>query len=221
MARYWHLEVARRVDEPFVRRGQRAEALQRRTEPYEYQVREVRHAIGLRRPKPSAARELAERDRLAAVLKERAERMGGLGDFDAGARRGTIWTASRITTALSDLARMLGHTPTIAELGSRPRSRWPSPSRVRIVFGSWNAALAAAGLTLNATDRAPRRLWSDEDILQAIRDAAAAGDQGQRPFREGWRRPWLATITIRFGSWSVAESLALGCDKNVSRSSRR
>lgn len=173
--------------------------------PYWYRVRDVPKSTGGQQGRPALERESAERECVAAGLGERAEWMGDLGQR----RRRPIWTASRIIAALRDLAGILGHTPTMAELESRPRNRWPSPARVRMVFGTWNAALAAADLPLNATRPRPR-LWSDEEMLQAIRDAAAAGDRGQKPFREGRRRPWLATITTRFGSWSAAESLALG-----------
>lgn len=197
--------VSRRRDEPYARRGQRAQRVQAGMGPYWYRARGVPKSTGGRQGRQAPERESAERDRLAAGLGERAEWMRDRGQ---GGRR-PKWTASGVIAALRDLAGILGHTPTMAELEGRPRTRWPSPARVRMVFGTWNAALAAADLPLNATRPRPR-IWSDEEILQAIRDAAAAGDRGQKPFREGRRRPWLATITIRFGSWSAAESLALG-----------
>lgn len=200
--------VAKPVDEPFVRHGQRATEVEN-GDPYRYQVR------GLKRPprhrsKSSAGLEAAERARLRVGLEERATRLRSVG---GGSGRGgpvARWTPDRIIVVLRTLADTLGRPPTMADLQARPRSSWPSPSRVRIVFGSWNAALTAAGLPLNATGHPRRQVWSDEEILRAIRDASAADDPGQRPFREGRRRPWLATITIRFGSWSVAQSLALG-----------
>jgi hypothetical protein len=71
------------------------------------------------------------------------------------------------------------------------------------------------GLGPQAAQRAPRHVWSDEEILQAIQDAAAAGDSGPKPFKEGRRSPSLMTITTRFGSWAAAEALALGPDANA------
>lgn len=155
-------------------------------------------------------REIAERTRLAAQVQKRAQRIravaGDAPDRDATA----LWTGEDILNALPRLARILGHTPSITELQACSRKQWPSPACVRVAFGSWNAALAAAGLPLNRIDARARQRWSDEAILGAIREAAAAGDPGQKPFREGRRHPSVATIATRFGSWSVAESIALG-----------
>lgn len=202
--------MARSSDQPFGRGGQRGDGASAPTATYRYRVRSRRRPSGFPRGRPSAERDATERKRLVARLKERSARLKGLGNASEAGRGGGQWTAARIVAVLRDLAESLGHTPTMAELGSRPRSRWPSPALVRTVFGSWNAALAAAALPLNATDRSRRPVWSDEDILRAIRDAGAAGEPGQGPFGDGRRQPWLATIVIRFGSWSVAESLALG-----------
>lgn len=206
--------VARRLDEPFMRRGRCGEVRRAPTGDYRYRVRGGVGTSGLPRARPVPESEAAERQRLVKALDERVALMLVVGPRTVRSGRVAMWTAERITAALRDLGRSLGRTPTMADLQSRPRSRWPSPARVRIVFGSWNAAVAAADLPLNATGRARRRMWSDDEILQAIREAAVEGDHGQRPFREGRRRPWLATITVRFGSWSVAEALALGCDRS-------
>lgn len=191
-------------ERPLARRGRRAEDLASGSGRGP-----LRRVAARRRPAPPV-QEPADRAHGVAWLEERAVGIRAIGMREAEAGAVALWTAPRIILALGQLAAIVGRTPTIGDLESRPRAQWPSPSRVRVVFGSWGAALAAAGLRPKSADHSPRRVWSDEEILQAIQDAAAAGDPGPGPFKEGRRRPDLGTITARFGSWSTAESLALG-----------
>jgi Homing endonuclease associated repeat len=88
-----------------------------------------------------------------------------------------------------------GYVPSVrewAELGQRPST----PAIIRH-FGSWNAALTAAGLAVTR----PRPRWSDEDILTAIRAFEA---RHQRPPSTtdfgGGSLPGFETIRVRFGS---------------------
>lgn len=196
--------MAQRSDKPLLRRGQRAAGLQAR--PASDGMRRV---LVRRQGALTAERVAAEWESLVTRLEERALAVRGLRAHAGDSAPGPTWTAPRIVAALGQLTVLVGHTPTIRDLESRPRATWPSPSRVRIVFGSWKAALVAAGLRPQSTGHSPRRVWSDEEILQAIQDAAAGGDPGEAPFREGRRRPRLEAIAARFGSWSAAESLAL------------
>lgn len=60
------------------------------------------------------------------------------------------WTGARIIAALQRDARRRGRPPTSREWQSSPRPplqgrRRPTAQTVKTVFGSWNAALAAAG----------------------------------------------------------------------------
>lgn len=200
--------MAQQSAKPLLRRGQRAADL--RLRPASGPARRVL----VRRQVTSKAERLgAEWEDLVAKMQKRALAIRGLTSRKAEHDPIAFWTAPRIIAALGQLTVTLGHTPTIGDLESRPRAMWPSPARVRTVFGSWQAALAAAGLRPQVADHAPRRVWSDEEILQAIQDAAAAGDPGEEPFREGRRRPRLGVIAVRFGTWSVAESLAMGADR--------
>ena len=196
--------MAQRSDKPLLRRGQRAAGLQAR--PASDGMRRV---LVRRQGASTAERVAAEWESLVTRLEERALAVRGLRAHAGDSTPGPTWTAPRIVAALGELTVLVGHTPTIGDLEGRPRATWPSPSRVRIVFGSWKAALVAAGLRPQSTGHSPRRVWSDEEILQAIQDAAAGGDPGEVPFREGRRRPRLEAIAARFGSWSAAESLAL------------
>ena len=86
-------------------------------------------------------------------------------------------------------------TPTAREwdaLGHRPSA----PPIIRH-FGSWNAALAAAGLTVTR----PRRRWSDAQILAAIR--AFEAQHGRPPAAAdfgGGTLPGFETVRVRYGS---------------------
>ena len=82
---------------------------------------------------------------------------------------------------------------------------------VGIIFGSWNAALAPAGLVPTTTRRGTRT-WSDEALLDAIREVAREGRVTSTRFRSGSGLATPATIATRLGSWSRAVQLALGAD---------
>ncbi|WP_181273540.1 homing endonuclease associated repeat-containing protein [Brevibacterium oceani] len=111
--------------------------------------------------------------------------------------------------------------------GALPRNRYrdrraseePSAHLFELRFGTWNAALAAAGL--RCTPRSPRRdacdpAFSHASMLDAIRSAAA--DTGSTTIRayEGWREeladallvPSAQTIRARFGGWASAAHAA-------------
>ncbi len=197
--------MARPPAAPFGRRGQRGDDRTSPSGPHQ-----LRRVFPRRQSGSPAGPDRVEWARPVARPLEPVRGIRAVGGRDGHDGSVAMWTAPRIIAALGQLAVTVGHTPTIADLVSLPRAMWPSPSRVRTVFGTWNAALAAAGLRPKTAGHSPRRVWSDEEMLQAIQDAAAAGDPGQGPFQEGRRRPWLAAITSRFGSWPVAESLALG-----------
>lgn len=69
------------------------------------------------------------------------------------------WTQEEIVDAIKAWAKEHDATPTAAQW-SRVGSAWPSVGRVRTVFGTWSAAIAAAGFT-------PRRVG--ECSLRTIR----------------------------------------------------
>lgn len=117
--------MAKRLDERFVRRGQRAEVLPIAMRAY--RVRGVRQRSELLKPTPAPEREAAERERLASAVEERTARAQALRRL--GGHSG-LWTAPRIVAALRELAGLLNHTPTIAELEKPPRSSWFRPSGV-------------------------------------------------------------------------------------------
>jgi hypothetical protein len=84
------------------------------------------------------------------------------------------------------------------------------------VFGTWNAAIRAAGLTTvgpgnrrvtdpHELDRS--RYWNEKRIVVSIRLWAVR--HGRPPYLDEWRcaapgRPCVSTVKRRFGSWNSA-----------------
>lgn len=87
--------------------------------------------------------------------------------------------------------------------------RWPSANSVRTHFGSWNAALAEAGLPLR---RHPR--WTRDEILGALarwardHDGAPPRYADLRAARDRMLWPDPKTVASAFGSWSEALAAA-------------
>jgi hypothetical protein len=115
-----------------------------------------------------------------------------------------------VLTALRAWARETGRPPTQADWtpstdrGSRwarEYPRWPSFMTVTTLFGSWRAALEAAGLRPN------HRLWTRSEIAAAL--ARWTADRG-RPPRQGELAygaagmPTTSTIRKHFGSYAAA-----------------
>jgi hypothetical protein len=108
-------------------------------------------------------------------------------------------TRDYLIERLQALAARLGHTPTQQEVDADPYS----PCRVTYAhrFGSWNAALEAAGLPLNR----PSVPYDCEMLLETLRQLADR--LGRAPVtRELVEHglPCQATYTVRFGSWEAA-----------------
>lgn len=107
----------------------------------------------------------------------------------------------QIIAALRTYDRERGCSPSSQQWRTQALS--PSVATIEGRFGSWSAALAAAGLP----PRRVRREWSDRDILDGLRRFAA--DHG-RPPRTTDRVGLLSTYPSpalaisRFGSWSAA-----------------
>lgn len=77
----------------------------------------------------------------------------------------------------------------------------PSPETYRAKFGSWNAALEAAGFTR----RANGNRISDEDLCVALQDLTDELDRRPKTSDMNQRGPYSAgTYINRFGSWEKA-----------------
>jgi hypothetical protein len=120
------------------------------------------------------------------------------------------WTRKKVIAALVAFAEKAGRTPKGLEwrnAGTDPRH--PNVATVERIFGSWSAAVTAAGLT------APGPRWSDQEILDHLK--ASAAREGQLPTSTAWRRPRSegdpsrpshSLILKRFGSWQGALNAA-------------
>jgi hypothetical protein len=107
-----------------------------------------------------------------------------------------------LLAALRDLGDPPGVPPTSVKMAEEgPYSALVYQER----FGSWSAALEAAGYE----NTNPKQLWSDEEILSGIRELA--DDLGRPPTsKEMNERGVVSAVTVwkRFGSWTDALELA-------------
>jgi hypothetical protein len=97
------------------------------------------------------------------------------------------------------------------------RGEWPNAYTVLARFGSWDAALEAAGVAKPSTVAAPRR-WTRESMIERLR-AWAAAHGGYGPRQPDWETnghpdwqpnvwPSVSRIRAEFGGWSQALAAA-------------
>jgi hypothetical protein len=112
-----------------------------------------------------------------------------------GPPRRSRFEADDAVRALRHFHTIHGRHPSVRqwdELGQRPSA----PAIIRH-FGSWTAALGAAGLIVTQ----PRRRWSDDDIIAAIRAFETAHGRPPRTSDFGGpAMPGFETVRVRFGS---------------------
>jgi len=137
-----------------------------------------------------------------------------------GPRDGFRWTRETIIYALELWHRRHLCSPTVAEWRLAGESH-PSVTTVRTVFGSWNAAIAAAGLrprrpgearrgvpaNLPSRPDSPAVRWPMATVV--VRMRSWADEHGRPPTLEEWRRagtrnPSAATVRRLFGTWNDA-----------------
>lgn len=85
--------------------------------------------------------------------------------------------------------------------------RYPSSSTISNRFGSWEAALQAAGLKQLARTAQPSKSpYTNEQLLQFLRGAAAKvdGPLTTNKFYHLHQRPSVTVIRNRFGGWNKA-----------------
>jgi hypothetical protein len=129
--------------------------------------------------------------------------------LDCGPRDRRLYTDDRMLGALQVAAMRLGHTPTTTWWEEKKMR--PSSGAYYLRWGSWTAAVVAAGLEPARLGRAS--IITNASCLTALR--ALASHVGRRPTRDDWdtEREWLraeghptahSTLQRRFGSWTAA-----------------
>jgi transposase len=106
-----------------------------------------------------------------------------------------------VIDAIRSWARERGRPPTQADWTSHPDPRWPSYVTVTTHFGSWRAALEAAGLQPN------RRQWTHEEIVEALQRWSWEHGRPPRQAELAYGASGLPTphtIRRRFGSYRAA-----------------
>lgn len=110
------------------------------------------------------------------------------------------WDRERILEAIRRFARRHGRPPSSEEWQLKGPQRNPTAAVVRRHFGSFTAALAAAGFEPHW------RPFTDDEALLALR--AYFQETGRPPTVREWnklgRRPSAGGLIKRFGSWNAA-----------------
>ncbi len=131
---------------------------------------------------------------------------------------GRVWTKEKLIAEIQRLHKEgIDLSPTAIQ---QTDSALFSSARSRSHFGSWRAAIEAAGLDYDDLKRVKQR-WNREEILQRIREMHGQGHDLLDPkFKIKNRSLYLAACAHRyFGSWRRAVSAA-GLDHEEMRESR-
>jgi hypothetical protein len=140
--------------------------------------------------------------------------------FDPPANAASPWTKADKVAIVEELRR---RKKVRTSLSTRKveRSQWGHPliNRAKILFGSWGAALLAAGIDPPAGIMSP---WAKSDkaaILAEIRRRKRAREslRYSEVERRKWGTPLLKRSETLFGSWNAA---LLAADSSVSRRRR-
>lgn len=131
---------------------------------------------------------------------------------------GRVWTKKKLVAEIKRLYdEDVDLSPTAIQ---KSHSALFSSARSRSHFGSWRAAIEAAGLDYDDLKRIKQR-WNREEILMRIREMHAQGHDLLDPrFKIRNRSLYLAACAHRyFGSWRRAVQAA-GLDHETMRESR-
>jgi Homing endonuclease associated repeat/Recombinase/Recombinase zinc beta ribbon domain len=128
---------------------------------------------------------------------------GGLAPSPSPAPERRSWDELDLIEALRSFSERHGHVPLSVEW-LRAEPEHPSATTVRAHFGSWGAALGAAGLVAEPLPTRRSRPWSDAEILTAL--AAWANEHGRPPAPVDWLRgaagrPAAGAVRNHFGTW--------------------
>ena len=119
------------------------------------------------------------------------------------------WTRERIIAALQAWAWEHGAAPNATDW-RQAAPEYPCFATVYPLFGTWDAALAAAGLERDLRRRGSPR-WTRENVIAALRAHHAAA--GHSPSASSWARaaddhPTKETVRLLFGTWSAGLAAA-------------
>jgi hypothetical protein len=136
----------------------------------------------------------------AARVVDRTAPQGAEPGVRAPSRR-RAFTDEHVIAALRGDADSRGRSPRRNEWKGRSRTE-PGVRAVLDHFGSWNAALRAAGLQVTHE----MGKWTPEAVIDALRGDAR--DRGHAPRRDDWRRPaadrpQVGIVEKLFGSWNA------------------
>jgi len=110
------------------------------------------------------------------------------------------WTDARVLAAIQD-RYISGHPMHIEGLGDLRLSQ-----AAKRRFGSWQAAVEAAGLSGKIPIKKPLRRWTPEEVLAELRNCHASGEQLTKLSRSN--QSLYNAAKAHFGSWSAAQSAA-------------
>lgn len=114
----------------------------------------------------------------------------------------------RSSPKIRQLAKSLGHTPTIVEW--QRQSTKHGADCVLNQFGTWNNAVEAAGLLPNPTKKSPRNdIPKQEIISELIRVANKLGRFPSRPVFSAHAQISRGPVERCFGSWVKAKQYIL------------
>jgi hypothetical protein len=116
------------------------------------------------------------------------------------------WAAADKVTILREIRRRKRAQETLRS-GKVVKEKWGRALRTRteVLFGSWNAALRAAGIE-PIKENSPWRHADKAALLAEIRRRARAGEslQTTKVERSKWGTPLMNRVKTLFGSWTAA-----------------
>jgi len=129
-------------------------------------------------------------------------------------KRGEHWTDDRV---LASIRERMVRGESLGHLAVHRSDRAMLNAATRL-FGSWGAAVTAAGVDyVGVCHKKPRGYWTPERIVGMIRERADAGLPLTIAVMEREERPLLSAAIRRFGSWRLAVEEA-GANAVASRS---
>lgn len=131
------------------------------------------------------------------------------------ASKGREWTKEEIIVALQRLAKELGRTPMLCDLEGR--DDMPSAMTIFRLFGSYNAALVQAGLSVNQVR------WSKQEIVNVIIEKSVDGIMPPRNiFNNDPKLPNASTVlrVLEADNWAQCAAIVglksvIGINRNL------